>query len=156
MSTSRRSQATTRIFARVIGPFLVVICAAAAARWQDLEASVSGFSANPLWGWVTGAFTLLFGLIVVALHPYWRGAAAVIVSLTGWLTTLKGLFLVAFPATYATSVGEAVIGSGPWLVVVYVVFAVLGLYLSYAGWAPAPKRSAPRAADSTSKLPHAA
>lgn len=155
MSASPRSQATTRRFARVIGPFLVVICAAAAARWQDLQTSVSELSANALWGWVAGAFTLLAGLIVVALHPYWREPAAVIVSVTGWLTTLKGLFLVAFPATYTASIGDAVIGSRSWLVVVYVIFALLGLYLSCVGWAPAPKRSAPEAT-SAHQLRHAA
>lgn len=156
MSTTQQSQATTRRFARVIGPFLVVLCVAALARGPGLWDSVSEFSRNPLWGLVAGSFTLLAGLIVVAFHPYWRGAAAVGVSVMGWLTTIKGVFLVAFPASYTTSVGNAVAGTGVWLPVLYIGCALLGLYLSYVGWAPASKRSAPPAADAVHDLPHAA
>lgn len=39
------------------------------------------------------------GLIVIILHPYWRGAAAITVSLLGWFTAIKGLALMAMPET---------------------------------------------------------
>jgi hypothetical protein len=139
MVTSEQSRDTTRMFARVIGPYLVVITGTALTRIPDLRNDIADFSANPLWGWVIGSFVLLFGLIVVAFHPYWRGAAAIGVSATGWLTTLKGLYLVAAPGTYL-SVSDAVVGSGIWVRILYVAFAVFGLYLTYVGWVPARGR----------------
>lgn len=44
---------------------------------------LAAFEASPIWAWVVGAFVLMGGIIIVALHPYWRGPAAVIVSLLG-------------------------------------------------------------------------
>ena len=55
------------------------------------------FGATAIWPWVSGAFVLIGGIIVVALHPYWRGAAAVIVSLLGWPMMVRGGLLLAFP-----------------------------------------------------------
>jgi hypothetical protein len=79
MNSSQQTQATTRMFARVIGPFLVVVTATAVARAPDMRMLLTEFRANSLWPWVTGAFILLFGMIVVALHQYWQGAPAIIV-----------------------------------------------------------------------------
>lgn len=155
MSYAQRSQAKTRMFARVVGPFLAIVAVTAAARAADLQPLVSEFAANPLWAWVAGAFTLLAGLVVVGLHPYWRGAAAIIVSGLGWLTTLKGLFIMAFPGT-TTSVADTAIDAVNWLRPVYIVFALLGLYLTYVGWAPTRSHPAPQAARPARDLPHAA
>lgn len=124
---------TTRRFARVIGPFLAIITATAAARAPDLWAQIPELPANPLWTWVTGTFTLLAGLIVIAAHPYWRGVAAFSITGLGWLTVIKGALLVAFPSTIMSLPGGTVDDVG-WLRVLYVGFAVLGLYLTYVGW----------------------
>lgn len=71
------------------------------------------FRANFVWPWVSGAFTLLIGLVVVALHQHWRGAPAIIVSAVGWLTTLKGFFLMAFPQTYLGFASNAIDAAEP-------------------------------------------
>lgn len=148
MSTSEQSQARTRTFARVIGPFLAVVTATAVVRAPDLFAHISEFAADSMWTWVAGAFTLLAGLVVVALHPYWHGVAAISVSALGWLTTLKGLLLVAFPTTLL-SIPPATIDEVNWWRAVYVAFALLGLYLTYVGWAPASRRPLSPAASPT-------
>ena len=96
-----------------------------------------------MWPWVTGAFILLTGLIVIAFHQYWRGTAAIIVSALGWMTALKGLFLMAFPQTYLSAANSGV-DAVTWWRLGFVVMAVVGLYLTYVGWAPAPSRPASR------------
>ena len=138
MSTVEQSMQTTRRFARVIGPFVAIIAVTAAVRAPSLRAEIADFGANPLWGWVAGSFTLIAGLTVVALHPYWRGAAAASVSVLGWLTAVKGFFLVAFPdALTSIPAGAGEVGV---LRVVYLVFAAWGLWLAWMGWAPARSR----------------
>ena len=117
----------------------------AVARASDMQALLSQFEANSMWTFVTGAFILLFGLTIVAGHQYWRGAAAIIVSLLGWLIVLRGLLLVAFPKVFV-SVANAMIGAQAWWVTLCAVFALVGLYLTYVGWAPAaPTSQAPGA-----------
>ena len=108
-----------------------------------------------MWPWVTGAFVLVGGLTVVALHQYWRGAAAVIVSLLGWLLALRGLLLLAFPATFM-SMANSVMGAGALWRTICVCVALIGLYLTYVGWMPAAGRPVPQAGSSTPDLPRAA
>lgn len=156
MISSQESQIRTRMFARVVGPYLVIIAATAALQPNDMRALLSGFEANPLWSWVTGAFILLLGLMVIALHPYWRGTAAAIVSALGWLVALKGLFLVAFPHAYFSMANPAVDAMGWWRGGA-VVEVLIGLYLTYVGWMAARSHPASHQASSQPKdLPRAA
>jgi len=132
------------MFARVLGPYLVIVTLTTIARASEMRVLASQFGASPPWAYVTGAFILLSGLVVVALHPYWRGAAAIIVSVLGWMTVAKGVSLLALPQTYISAVNSAVEPS-IWWQASFVVIAVVGAYLSYVGWAPAPNRTAPKA-----------
>jgi hypothetical protein len=143
------------MFARVMGPFLVIITTTAVARAAYMPALLTDFRANPLWPWVTGAFIVLSGLVVVALHQYWQGAAPIIVSLLGWLTTLKGCVLMAFPQTYLSFASTAV-GAGTSWRAGFIAMALVGLYLAYIGWVPAPSRPAAQPESSTPDLPRAA
>jgi hypothetical protein len=145
MDAAQESQASTRMFARVLGPFLVIVDITAAVRAPDTQAVLSEFEANSLWSWVAGAFVLIFGLIVVAAHQYWRGAAPIIISVLGWLITLRGLLLLAFPKVFV-SVAKGMVGAQGWWVTLCIAFALVGLYLTYVGWAPAPGRDVSRAA----------
>ena len=142
------------MLARVLGPYLVIITLAAVARASQMRTLASEFGANPVWAFVTGAFILLSGLIVVALHPYGRGAAAITVSVLGWMTVAKGVSLLALPQTYISAVNSAVEPS-IWWQAGFVVIAGVGLYLTYVGWARAPSGAAPKAASPTSDLQQA-
>lgn len=155
MSASPESQARTRMFARVLGLFLVIVDVTAVARASDMQSLLAQFEANSLWTWVTGAFVLLFGLIVVAAHQSWHGAAAIIVSLLGWLITLRGLLLLAFPRAFV-SVANSMIGAQGLWVSLCVAFAFVGLYLTYVGWWPAAGRPVSPAAQASPDLRRAA
>ena len=155
MDASAQSQTRTRMFSRVLGPFLIIVDVTAVARASDMQSLLSQFEANSLWTWVTGAFIQLFGLIVVAGHQYWRGAAAIIVSLLGWLITLRGLLLFAFPQAFV-SAANSMIGAQAWWVAACVIFALIGLYLTYVGWAPVPYRPKSQAMEATPDLRQAA
>jgi hypothetical protein len=133
MSSSQEPEYRTRMFARVVGPYLIAIATSAALRPADMKAMLSLYEDNALWGWVTGAFILILGLVTIALHPYWRGAAAVIVSAMGWLAVAKGLMLVAFPRSYF-GIADSAIGAVGWWQSGAVVYVLAGAYLTYVGW----------------------
>jgi hypothetical protein len=155
MSPSQQIESRTRMFARVIGPYLLIVTVTAILRASDMRTLLSEFGANSVWPFVTGAFVLPSGLVVVALHQSWRGAAAILVSLLGWLTTLKGFFLLAIPQTYI-SWADTALDEMAWWRVAFVVLALAGLYLTYAGWAPTRSRPTTQAAPSTPDLKRAA
>ncbi len=141
MKSSPHTTTETRAFARVIGPFVVIITATAIARAGSLRTLLADFRASSVWPWVTGIFVLLIGLVVVALHQHWRGAPAIIVSVLGWLTALKGFLLMALPQSYmgfAYSAVDAIM----WWRVGFVAVALIGLYLTFVGWMPAAGKPA--------------
>ena len=146
MNDAQQSQARTRMFARVLGPFLVIADVTAVARASDMQTLLSQFEANSLWTWVAGAFVLIFGLVIVAAHQYWRGAPAIIVSTLGWLVVLRGLLLLAFPKAFV-SMASSMVGAQAWWVGLCIAFALIGLYLTYVGWAPTPARPTQQAAN---------
>ncbi|ULP48218.1 hypothetical protein [Mycolicibacter virginiensis] len=155
MSVSEESQARTRMFARVIGPFLVIVTAAALSGAPQAWAQASDFGPDPLLLWEAGAFTLLSGLTVVTLHRLWHGAAAICVSVTGWITLLKGLSLTVFPYAGMSSANLAMRAEG-WPRAAYVLFALVGLYLTYVGWTPLRDRPQPQPASGDRDLRSAA
>jgi hypothetical protein len=155
MSASHQSQFRTRMFARVLGPFVVIACTTAAARTSEISALMSDFAANPLWSWVAGSFVLIGGLVMIALHSYWRGPAAIVVSTMGWLVALRGLLLLAFPTAFI-SMANSVISMGDLWRAICILFVAIGLYLTYVGWLPASRQSASQAARATPDLPRAA
>ena len=110
MNTSQES-ARTRMFARVLSPFYLIIAVIAAVRTPDVRNPLSDFG---VWPWATGAFLLMAGLIVNAFHPHWRSVAAVIVSLLGWLMTLRGFFALAFPSAFMSLTHSALGASALW------------------------------------------
>lgn len=139
MSVESSPQRTTQLFARVLGPFLVVVPLTAALRAPQMQTLLADFEANPLWPWVVGAYVFLLGLVVVALHSSWTNPAAVIVSALGWLLVLRGVLLMAFPAAFMAA-ANAVIGAGLVWRIGYAALALVGLYLTWVGWRPAGRR----------------
>nr|WP_239655171.1 hypothetical protein [Mycobacterium riyadhense] len=148
-------QLRTRMFARVLGPFLVIATLTAMARTSDMPALLSNIETNPLLTWVTGAFVLLGGLIVIALHQCWRGTAAITVSLLGWAFAVRGLLLLSFPQAFMSIATAAMDMTLLW-VTLEIFAAVVGLYLTYIGWGAMPRQAVPQADAATLDLPRAA
>ena len=155
MKSADSAQPRTRMFARVMGPYLAIVAFSAAIHPRDMKAILAGYEANPLWSWVTGAFILVLGLTVIALHPYWRGAAAVLVSGLGWLVAAKGLILVNASQWYY-SLANSMIDSTGWWQTGAALEVLIGLYLSYVGWVPAQGPSTSHENKPATDLPRAA
>ena len=93
MKSSQQPRNRTRMFARVMGPYLAIIAASAALRPNAMRAMLSGFEADPLWSWVTGAFIMLLGS-----HTYFSMANSAVDAMGWWRTgaaieVLIGLYL---------------------------------------------------------------
>ena len=142
MKSPRPVQYRTRMFVKVLGPYVLVAAASLVPRPGYTKALLQAFDANSVWPWIAGAFVLPMGLAIVVLHPYWRGLAAASVSVLGWLTVLKGAALMTFPQTYL-SMGQDALAGAPWWEASLVVMGLAGLYLTVIGWAPNRQRAEP-------------
>jgi drug/metabolite transporter (DMT)-like permease len=122
---------STRLTARILGPFLTVAGAAAVLRRDDLLTLIEGFQADPALTFVTGMLLVLAGLALMAIHQRWRTPAEIALSLTIWLLTLRGVFLLFAPrlifdladnvmarTPLVVAAGLAAVGVGVWLTLV--------------------------------------
>ncbi|WP_102417186.1 hypothetical protein [Mycobacterium sp. 4858] len=137
MSTSEQAQTRTRMFARVLGPYLTIVPITVAVRGSYMQTLFTEFKANPMWPWLYGAILLMGGIFIIAFHQYWRGLAAVIVSAVGWFFAIRGVLLLTLPRAYDAA-GDAIYSSGM-SAAIWVLFGCLasaGLYLTYVGWKP--------------------
>jgi hypothetical protein len=137
MPAAPEASARTRAFARVIGPFLVITPTIVAIRAPNMATMVTAFFANEALVWMTGGLLLFGGLLIIAHHQYWSGLAAILISLFGWYLALRGLVLLAAPQLIANGAAAAL----NWAPVVQAGFgllALIGLWLTYAGWIATP------------------
>ncbi len=133
MPATPEAQAKTRAFARVLGPYLVIVPGIVAARAPDMGAFVAPFFGNPALVWIMGALMLFAGLFVIAQHQYWSSLAAILISLFGWFLALRGLALLVVPELYQHA-GDAVADRFTLVRTMFGAIALAGLCLTYAGW----------------------
>lgn len=125
----------TRMFARVLGPFILIVAGVAVLRAPHLTTLLAQFTDDAVWPWAMGALVLLAGLAIVAFHQRWRGAAAIIVSALGWVLVVRGLVLLASPELFEKVANRIIGTAGVWQPI-YAATALIGLYLTYVGWRP--------------------
>jgi hypothetical protein len=128
------------MFARAFGPFFAIIPSIIALRaTSQMPVLLHEFASDPMWQWELGAVLLMWGSVIIAFHQYWRSVAAVLVSLLGWFLAIRGVLILAFPDAY-DSAGYALERSAiPLVRAIFVGVALVGFYLTYAGWIAKPK-----------------
>jgi uncharacterized protein YjeT (DUF2065 family) len=128
----REALIRTRSFARIMGPWLVIVPGLIATRAAYMGPLASEFFKSDLCVWFAGALLLFFGLLIIAFHQYWRSVAAVLISLFGWILAIRGLVLMAAPDVYQRA--TVALDSVPLIRVMFGVLIAMGLYLTYIGW----------------------
>ena len=144
------SQMRTQMFARAFGPFFLIVPSIIAVRAStQMPVLLHEFSSDPMWQWVLGALLLMWGSMIIAFHQYWRSVAAVLVSLLGWFLAIRGVLVLAVPNVYDSAGNALEQNALPVARAIFVGVALVGLYLTYAGWIAKPtKRDRPDAAGS--------
>lgn len=143
MSTSADTQPATRKFARVLGPYMVLLPGAVALNFNTwMKALFQAFTGDPMWQWFYGALLTFIGIFVIANHRSWRGLAASIVSFFGYVALLRGVTILYFTRAYIETGNKLEQGgSGSTITrLFFVLLAIGGLYLTYFGWVAKPVR----------------
>ena len=91
--------------------------------------------------YLLGVLCVFAGLAMVLVHNVWSGGpAAVIVTLIGWLTLLKGIVLVALDPLQTSRLYLAQLRFEQLYPLYALVTLLLGAYLCYAGFGAVTKR----------------
>jgi uncharacterized protein YjeT (DUF2065 family) len=129
---TQESEARTRAFARVIGPWLVIVPGIIVLRASGMGALASEFFKSGLFMWFAGELLLFGGLLIIAFHQYWSNLAGILISLFGWILALRGLVLMAAPELYERAAMS--MDAIPLVRIIFGVLVAIGLYLTYVGW----------------------
>jgi hypothetical protein len=90
---------------------------------------------EPTMMFVLGVFTLGAGLAMVLAHNIWSGGAlAVIVTLVGWSTLIKGLFFLFLPPHVGMGFFLRELHFDQLFYLYMAIPLVLGIYLTYGGF----------------------
>ena len=125
--------ATTRVCARIVGPLLLVIGAVVIARAGDLVLLIPAILQDGPLAFITGVFTLICGIVLIAAHHHWSSAAAIAISLLAVLTIVRGITLLFAPSVL-TGLVHQFLNLGPGALIAGLIALLIGAWLSFVGW----------------------
>ena len=125
----------TLFLSRLIGLYCILVALSMITRKQATLESVTAVLRDPSMMFVLGAITLVAGLAMVLAHNIWSGGAlTVIVTLVGWITLVKSLFLLFLPPEVEAGFFLRQLHYQELFYLYGAISLVLGVYLTYGGF----------------------
>lgn len=123
------SATLTGTFAMLIGLMSIAAGIGALLRPGEWQRMFDEFEGSPGLLVSVAFIAIVFGAVVVLLHPLWDTPLQIAVSLIGWLSFVEGLALLAIPRQYI-SVARLLLPYGrAWAI----VSLLIGIVLFVAG-----------------------
>lgn len=125
--------ATTSFCARVVGPLMLIVGAVVLARAGDMVLLIPAILQDGPLAFVTGIFTLICGAVLFAAHHHWSSPPAIVISLLGLLTVLRGVILMFAPSLFA-GIATQMLNAGPGALIAGAIALLIGAWLTFVGW----------------------
>jgi hypothetical protein len=132
----------TLFLSKLIGLYCIVVAVALAthkeATVETVTALLHGGDSGLIL--VLGATTLALGLAMILAHNIWSGsAAAVVVTVVGWITLVKGLLFLFLPTGLEAAFFLGTLHYAQLFYVYMSISLAIGIYLTYAGFTSKPQ-----------------
>ena len=128
---------TSYFLAQLIGPTMTIIGLSLLFNGSFFKKMVTDFMKNGALIFISGYIALVAGIALVLNHNVWEGAWWVIfLSVLSWIIAIKGVLLFLAPEAMMNWAKAWIKRSDAWMPWVGVLYAALGVALSYYGfWA---------------------
>jgi hypothetical protein len=124
----------TAYLAKLFGLFLVILSISTLIQGENAIFLWIALVHNAALVYVVGLVAIAAGLAIVLAHNVWSGGALpIVVTLLGWITLLKGIFVLLLPRDLAMDAFVA-FQYDRFLYLYLVIWLVLGVYLTIAGF----------------------
>ncbi len=124
----------TIFLAKFLGLYCIILPGMMMLRKQSAVATITTLIRNPPALFIIELLGLAAGVAMIVGHNIWSGGALpIIVTLIGWLMTIRGVALLALSPEALGKVFEALRYEERFYVYMGVI-VVLGLYLTIAGF----------------------
>jgi hypothetical protein len=129
-----RVSSLTIFLAKFLGLYCIVVALVMMLRKQPTIAAIKALLRDPPLLLLAEVLTLAAGIAMIVGHNIWSGGALpVVITLFGWLLTIRGAGLLALSPTAVGRLVDALHYED--LFYLYMgATLVLGLYLTYAGY----------------------
>ena len=124
----------TVFLGKLIGLYCIIVALALMAHKRSTVESVKALIRNPPLLLFLEVIALIAGLAMVLGHNIWSGGAlAVVVTLIGWLVTMRGAVLLVLSEDVKLKLFEALRYEERFFVYMGVTL-ILGIYLTFAAF----------------------
>ena len=122
------------VLAQILGIVYLALGLELLFKRKFVSAAMNEALEKPASLWIMGLIALVIGAVMVTIQGIWSADWRIIVTITGWVALLKGLFILFFPHAaeklYRKWNNESFLTAGG------VVAALLGLLLLYVSFWP--------------------
>ena len=124
----------TYFYAELFGVMMLVAGLALLANRETVIAAMHELSETRGALLVSGTLSLFVGLVIVLTHNEWSGSTlALVVTILGWLSVLKGLFFFFAPHRSLRASVQSLMTGATYRLLAFVAL-ILGIYLVYNGF----------------------
>ena len=125
----------TVFLSKLLGLYYILAALSMILHKQSFIETVTALLHNSPVMFVVGIITLAAGLAMVLAHNIWSGGAvAVVVTLIGWITLIKGLLFLFLSPEMQVTFFLTKLHYGHLFYVYTAISLVLGVYLTYGGF----------------------
>lgn len=122
----------TLFLAKVVGVFYLVVGLGLLLNQKTYRHVVEQIHADTASRFIAGLVGLVVGLLVVLQHNVWELSAAGLVTIIGWIATLKSAFVIVFPQSFEAASKRLAASKQFWIAPL--IALLIGVYLIYTGF----------------------
>lgn len=127
--------ASTRFLSRLIGLYCLLAALVMALHRESMLMTVTALVHDAPLLFLVGILTLLAGLAWVLVHNRWTGGGeAVLLTVLGWITVLKGLLFLTLSPEQAPGFYLGTLHYAQMFYVYAALSGLIGAYLCYRGF----------------------
>ena len=124
---------TSTVFARFIGPVMLVAAASMLLDRKAIRAVGEDFMNSPALIYLAGVLTLIMGIAIITFHNIWVADWRIIITIFGTISIVSGVFRMAFP-TKVKHLGDWMLDTKMIIRSAALLNGLLGAYLTYKGF----------------------
>jgi hypothetical protein len=131
----------TSFLSRLMGLYCLICGLTMIVHREAFLDAMAKLTSDPAALLCVSVSTVIAGLALVLAHNLWTSPPAVIVSLVGWITLIKGTFYLLLPSRWLAGFSMAVFNSDRYFYLETVLLLALGAYLTYEGFRSKPAKA---------------
>jgi uncharacterized membrane protein HdeD (DUF308 family) len=123
----------TILLAKVLGLYMLIAGIAVLLRKREFLLAIGAFVEDKSTRLIAALFTLLVGLFLVNLHNDWSTLPSSLITLFGWIATIKGIAYLVLKETTLEKLVKYFYNR-KWFLIDGIISVLLGLYLAGFGY----------------------